>query len=200
MDPNERILRQVLAERYGHSRVEAVRSPWLVLVALILGLAAILSVRAIATRADASQVPLDRRDSVPAASPPESGALERTIPAPAAAPLQVPAGPAQDARRPPARYVVQAGDSLRSIAERNGLRPTTLASINELEDPNLLQPGRELLVPASDGFLHVVRRGETLRVLSERYHVDLAILAAVNNLSDPDRLEDGFHLFVPDRS
>jgi LysM repeat protein len=198
MNSNERILSQVLAERSGHARFAGVRSPWLVLGLVLLGLAAAaLTLRAVTERGAGTQVAIDSRQPVQAAR--TSAPVGSTTPAPAARPTEASlAAAAETADRGAARYVVQAGDSLDSIAERNGLRPATLASINELEDPELLQPGRELVVPASDGFVHVVQHGETLRALSERYHVDVAILATVNSLSDPDHVEEGFHLFIPD--
>jgi len=91
----------------------------------------------------------------------------------------------------------QPGDTLQSIADGQGLRPATLASVNDLADPDLLQPGRELLVPATDGLVHVVQADETLRAIAARYGGDLEAIIAANRLADPDRIAVGLRLFIP---
>jgi LysM repeat protein len=98
--------------------------------------------------------------------------------------------------RPP-RYLVRPGDSLESIAGRNGVSAVTLASVNDLDDPDLLQPGRELVVPTTDGVVHIVERGETLRTIAERFDVDMATLVSANDLPDPDHIAVGLRLFIP---
>src|SRR5262249_49167818 len=100
----------------------------------------------------------------------------------------------------PFRYTVQQGDSLQSIAARNGLHAATLAAVNDIDDPDLLQPGRSVVVPDSDGLVHVVRQGETLRSIAERYGADVATLVSANKLTDPDQIADGLRLFIPIRA
>ena len=92
---------------------------------------------------------------------------------------------------------MQSGDTLQSIAARNGLQPATLVAINDVDDPDVLQPGRTLVVPASDGLVHVVEPGETLRAIAEEYGLDVATLVDANNLSDPDQIAVGLRLFIP---
>jgi len=135
---------------------------------------------------------------------PDLEPLATTAPEPNAQSVSLASGPRApaantqvDNRR---RYVVQRGDSLESIAARNGLRPDTLASVNELDNPDLLQPGRELVVPLSDGTVHIVQPGETLRLITDRYHVDVASLITANDLPVPDHIPAGLRLFVPGAS
>ncbi len=52
-----------------------------------------------------------------------------------------PATPASVPVDGPRRYVVQPGDSVESIAARIGLRPDTLASVNDLENPTYSSTG-----------------------------------------------------------
>jgi spore germination protein len=96
-----------------------------------------------------------------------------------------------------ARYTVQSGDSLQLIAMRNHLDPATLLSVNELEDPDVLQPGRELIIPRSDGFLHIVEAGETLRSIADRYGIQTAALIDANGIPTPDDITVGLRLFIP---
>jgi LysM repeat protein len=46
------------------------------------------------------------------------------------------------------KYVVQAGDTLSDIAEKFGVTVQALIDANKLENPNLLLPGQELIIPS----------------------------------------------------
>lgn len=46
-------------------------------------------------------------------------------------------------------YVVEAGDSLFSIARAHGVNAATLAAVNELEDPDVLVIGQTLVIPGT---------------------------------------------------
>jgi cortical fragment-lytic enzyme len=123
----------------------------------------------------------------------------RQAPASTSAPAPVTPASGQGTARP-FRYTVQQGDSLQSIAARNGLQPATLAAVNDIDNPDLLQPGSTLEVPDSDGLVHVVEPGETLRSIAEHYGVDVATLVSANKLADPDQIAVGLRLFIPLRA
>jgi LysM repeat protein len=131
---------------------------------------------------------------------PRSAAVQ-TVAAPApvstVASASQPAATAVVARGGVRRYTVQPGDSLETIAARSGLSPATLASVNQLDDPDLLQPGHELEIPSTDGVLHIVAPGETLRSIAQQYNVDVTTLVAANGLTDPDHIVAGLRLFIP---
>ena len=199
MDRDERLLAQVLRAREarnGHGR-RTIRPGSLVLVLLLLvpiagGVLAFRLLESRAAVADVRATPAAAREPIAAATPVAAATREtqsiRSVPtAPAAAPA------ASGARR----YVVQPGDTVQSIAQRQGLRPATLASVNDLVDPDLLQPGRELLVPAGDGLVHVVQPGETVRTIAEQYGVDQRAIISANDLAAPDEIDVGQRLFVP---
>ncbi|HEY5117981.1 MAG TPA: LysM domain-containing protein, partial [Anaerolineales bacterium] len=50
--------------------------------------------------------------------------------------------------RTPRVYVVQSGDTLGKIAEKFGVDVDELAAINDIQDPNVLAPGMQLVIPA----------------------------------------------------
>ena len=45
------------------------------------------------------------------------------------------------------RYVVQGGDNLSGIAVRFGVTVSAIAAANNIEDPTLIRPGQELIIP-----------------------------------------------------
>jgi LysM repeat protein len=195
MDPNERLLWRVVQERSGHSRFVSLRNSWLLFGAgalvLVLAVALVrtmlLSHSGPSVGAAAGVSELD----VPATPAPVSIVRSQVTPVAAAVTPEITALPR------PIRYVVQPGDSLQSVAARNGLRPATLASLNQLDQPDLLQPGSSLLVPATDGVVHVVEPGETLRAIAAQYGVDVDRIISANQLEDPDHIQVGLRLFIP---
>jgi LysM repeat protein len=212
VDRNERILTSVLRERGQHRRVAGLGSGWLVVGAILLVVGVTVGFQlAVSHRGDrqaaaeSSGVDGARSGAATAARP------DATVPAggqarqPAAAVSQPGSRAAgvetQKAASTTAgtmtRYVVQPGDSLQMIASHNHLSPATLASVNDLDDPDVLQPGRELIIPSTDGVVHVVEPGETLRSIADDYGTQTAVLIQANGLSTPDQITVGLRLFIP---
>ncbi|MDG1475235.1 MAG: LysM peptidoglycan-binding domain-containing protein, partial [Porticoccaceae bacterium] len=104
-----------------------------------------------------------------------------------------------DDRRPPARvsiktHLVEAGESLYSIAWRYDLNVPKLAQINQLNAPYLISPGQRLKLEADSNMplksssnepKHKVSKGETLFYIASQYGMDVAIIAKLNNLKPP---------------
>ena len=103
--------------------------------------------------------------------------------------------PAPD-RAPKDTYVVQNGDTLRSIAESLNLDILSLVAMNGLDDPDLIRPGRRLQV-SSHPLEHVVQPGDTIGDIAFSYSVNANALLRVNGLEDPDRIVTGMTLVVP---
>jgi|SRR5579864_988170 len=100
------------------------------------------------------------------------------------------------AEAPTDTYVVQDGDTLRSIAESLNLDILSLVAMNGLDDPDLIRPGRRLQV-SSHPLEHVVQPGDTIGDIAFQYSVDANALLRVNGLEDPDRIVTGMTLVVP---
>jgi LysM repeat protein/uncharacterized protein YvpB len=112
-------------------------------------------------------------------------------------------------------YVVQAGDTLYEIAQDYSVTVEALAQANGLADPNVIEVGTQLKIPAvssnatnesaasptsANPKLHLVSAGETLGEIAKMYDVSLTALADVNGISDPNVLEVGELLQIPDGS
>ena len=101
-------------------------------------------------------------------------------------------------------YIVQAGDTLSSIAARFNLTLNELVAANPSIDPNLLSPGQQLVIPGLEGITgvletEIISLGDTLRSLSRRTQVSDDQLKKLNRLISPTELYVGVSLIVPIR-
>src|ERR1051326_9177206 len=71
-------------------------------------------------------------------------------------------------------HTVKAGESVRDIADENGVSATSVMAANSLTNPALLQVGQSLVIPPVDGVLHTVKTGETLNGIADQYQVSSA--------------------------
>jgi LysM repeat protein len=85
----------------------------------------------------------------PAATSP--GATPAPVEAPTAAtpPTPTPNFPEPASGATETAYVVQEGDNLTTIAEQFGTTVDAIVQANDIEDPNVILVGQELIIPAS---------------------------------------------------
>jgi LysM repeat protein len=127
---------------------------------------------------------------------------------------------------PAATYAVKSGDSLWSIANKNKLTTTELASANNIKTSAVLKLGQKLIIPGKSlpnanastaalpevapaksnesvatkspaGMRHTVASGETLGTIAQKYGVKQRDLALANNITDPAKLAAGKELVIP---
>ena len=111
-------------------------------------------------------------------------------------------------------YIVQAGDTLFSIARRYGVSVNDLATANGLLNPNLIYVGQAIKIPGASAVtptatpsanstppttnrIHVVLSGETLFRIALRYGTTVQSLATANNLSNIALIFVGQQLIIP---
>lgn len=100
-------------------------------------------------------------------------------------------------------YVVQPGDTLYSIAHRFGVSWQTLASVNMIFNPALLQVGQRLVIPSGatapppGAKTHVVKEGETLYRIALMYGATVQAIALANNLPNMNIIYPGQQLTIP---
>jgi LysM repeat protein len=109
--------------------------------------------------------------------------------------------PQRTVRTQPIGYVVAPGDTPLGIAEKFGIKGTTLLWSNPKleEDPDFLQVGQELTILPVDGALHTVQKNETLESIASKYKVDVATIVgyAANNVESTSKLDVAQRLVIP---
>lgn len=92
-------------------------------------------------------------------------------------------------------YVVQYGDTLTKIAQEYGTTVATLASINNIQNVNLIYVGQIIKIPSSSydmsHRLYVVKRGDTLWGISRRFGVSIARIVMLNRIANPNLIYPG---------
>jgi len=115
-------------------------------------------------------------------------------------------------------YTVQPGDTLLLIALKHNLPIANIIVANQITNPNLIFPGRQLvltgtvplptpttepsptvmatLAPGADQ-THTVQPGETLFAIATRYGVSIGAIVLANELANPDVIQVGQTLLIP---
>lgn len=101
-------------------------------------------------------------------------------------------------------YVVQAGDTLYSIARRYGVSVAAITAANGIVNPNHIYVGQQLIIPTgggqpppSGGTTHVVQPGENLTRIALRYGVSVWAIAQANHLANINNIYVGQVLVIP---
>ena len=102
----------------------------------------------------------------------------------------------------PLSYVVQPGDTLSVLAEQWRTSVPTIAELNGIANPNLIQIGARLRVPRGAVLprapvLYAVQPGDTLAAIAERWGASVSEIAELNGISNPNLLRVGQQLQIP---
>jgi predicted chitinase/LysM repeat protein len=103
-------------------------------------------------------------------------------------------------------YIVQAGDTLSSIARRFDMTLSEIMALNNISNPDLIQIGQELLVydngsgegDSTPTTTYIVQSGDSLSSIARRFGMTLSEIISLNDISDPDLLQVGQVLIVYD--
>lgn len=109
------------------------------------------------------------------------------------------------------RHIVRTGESLGLIAQSHNTSLSALMAINRIANPDLIQPGQELVIPnqeqaerapvvgpARSGFYyHSVRPGETLSQLAAQYNTTPQAIVRYNNLPNTETIFSGLEVRIP---
>jgi LysM repeat protein len=129
--------------------------------------------------------------------------------------------PVPQATAAPSTYTVQAGDTLASIAQSQGVSLADLMAANQITNPDLVSSGQQLTIPrptpvptraaaaAASGaaatgptagpgqIIYTVVSGDTLAKIAARYRSSAATLGRLNHLDSMDQIVPGMQLTIP---
>lgn len=99
-------------------------------------------------------------------------------------------------------YIVQQGDSLGTIAARFGIPTEDLISVNNINNPNEIFIGMQLIIPGLDGISGIlntvnIQLGEDLDYLSMFYDIPDPILIRLNRITSPMEIYSNSNLIIP---
>jgi LysM repeat protein len=114
----------------------------------------------------------------------------------------------------PTTYIVEVGDNLSSIAEKFGVEVLAIMAANNLSDPNEIQVGATLIIPAPGGVLptdtpiptnlspgtriqYIVKPGDNLQTIASKFNSTAEAIALLNDMTVTDVLFVGRTLIVP---
>jgi LysM repeat protein len=123
-------------------------------------------------------------------------------------PTVEPVASSQPVADAPTTYTVQPGDWIYQIARKLNISPTALIQANPGINPNQLQPGQVISIPAGavaivqpdpaqQGNTHVVAAGENLYRIAINYNTTYQTLASLNGLVAPYTVYGGQVLRLP---
>ena len=98
-------------------------------------------------------------------------------------------------------HTVQSGETLSEIAAKYGVSAEEILAFNELDNPDAIYAGQQLLIPGQVGEpapagMHRVQLGETLTSIAARYDLAVGQLMNMNGIGNPDELTAGQLLIV----
>lgn len=110
-------------------------------------------------------------------------------------------------------YTVRPGDTLITIAYRQGVSVGALAQVNGIRVDSWVYVGQRLRLPrgantpaapqprqqppARDGYYHIVRPGETVAYIAGQYGISSTRLVQANSIRNPSKIYVGQRLLIP---
>jgi flagellum-specific peptidoglycan hydrolase FlgJ len=129
-------------------------------------------------------------------------AVVHVVPEPTIAVVEAPPTNAATPREPDIplavrTYIVEEGDSVRTIARQFGVTNETIIWENDLTDPDILRVGQELRILPFSGLIHEVRPGDTVASVANAYDALVRDVIRANKLAEPFIIVVGQKLAVP---
>jgi murein DD-endopeptidase MepM/ murein hydrolase activator NlpD len=102
----------------------------------------------------------------------------------------------KDSRWHLTRYRIRKNDNLWKIAKRFGVSHRLIIRINNINDPDMLLPGKSIDIPSRRGVYYRVKRGDTLSGIAKRYGTRTGKIRRHNRLKGKYLLA-GKKIFIP---
>ena len=104
----------------------------------------------------------------------------------------------EEAKKAISEYIVEAEDTLSSLAARFEISLNTILWANDLTEKSIIKPGQKLDIPPVSGVIHHVKSGDTLSEIAKTYKGKIEEIVAFNELSNENDIYIGDILVVPD--
>lgn len=94
-------------------------------------------------------------------------------------------------------YKTVKGDTIKSIANKFGIKPETVRNSNNIEG-NEVAVGVKLLISPVDGLVYQVSSGDTPSSIAREFNVDKESLIAINDAELTNKFKIGEYIIIPD--
>ncbi|MEJ5360690.1 MAG: M23 family metallopeptidase [Spirochaetota bacterium] len=96
------------------------------------------------------------------------------------------------------KYQIQKNDNIWKIAQKFDTNYKLLLLANNIDNPDILKPGKIIVVPNRKGVFHKVKKGESLITIARLYKVPLNNIINNNSLKHSNCVLIGQTIFIPD--
>lgn len=103
-------------------------------------------------------------------------------------------------------YTIQDGDTLSGIAEKFGTTVDRLAELNDIDNPDLIFPGVDLIIELNssetynsntvESTTYTIQSGDTLSEIAEKFGTSVNRLVELNGIENPDLIYPGTILSI----
>lgn len=94
-------------------------------------------------------------------------------------------------------YIVQAGDTISSIASNFNLSVNTILWENKLTARSIIKPGSSLTILPENGIIHTVAKNENIGSIAKKYSIEIEKILEGNEIESGDPIKIGQKLFIP---
>lgn len=94
-------------------------------------------------------------------------------------------------------YIVQAGETISSIAQDLEINVNTILWENNLTARSLIKPGSKLIILPANGVTHIVAKNENITKIASKYGVLIESIVDSNDIDADEPLKIGQKIFIP---
>jgi spore germination protein len=94
-------------------------------------------------------------------------------------------------------YTVIPGDTLHKLAQLFNTSVQVIAEVNDIDNPDYIEAGSELVIPGWIGIEYTVRPGDTLWSIGRQFGVSPGLIARVNRIENPSLIFPWQALIIP---
>jgi len=101
------------------------------------------------------------------------------------------------------KYLIQHGDTLRSIANKFNTDEAIIMELNNLPYPDMIREGREIIVPLNKEQYfdyYTIKQGDNLYAIARKYNINPDLLALLNGIEKEDYIYPNQEILIPKKN